>query len=258
MSTTTTLKSGSQSWGICHTYCVHAQAMATTNFVSHPGADKLWRKASQLHLTQAFPYRTITGTSAFYCTQAFLLAKARVLRPRYGRGLDAPFPRSRAASCPYPWPGRDRVLSGTSPHPRDAHDHAQCVAISWPCPHPRPHSVPVRVRVVNVRALLTTANDLCPFPVRDRVQATVSPCPHHDHDHAQCVAISRPCPHPRSHSVPVRVPVANVRALSATANDLCPFPVRDHVEPGKCPGFGRIVSVLCPFHCQPLSTYARL
>ena len=194
----------------------------------------------------------------FKSGQALLLGMARGLRPRHGRGLDAQCPRSSPASRPWPWPVRDRVQSAVSPCPRRDRDHVQSAAMSSPCPHPRPQSVPVRVRAANVRALPATANYPRPYPVRDRVQSAVSPRPRRARDCVQSVAISWPCPHPRPQSVPVRVWAANVRALSATANSPCPWPVRDRVESGKCPGRGRTVSALFPFPFQPLSAYVRL
>jgi hypothetical protein len=133
----------------------------------------------QLSESQLSSYRTITGTTSLFRTQALLLSWLRFLRPRSSRGLDAECPRQCPASWPWSCPVRDHVLSETSPHPRDDRFRAQPVTVSWPCPHPRPQTVRVRgcIEVASAGIHPKSANCPCPRPVRSRAKSMTISCP---------------------------------------------------------------------------------
>jgi hypothetical protein len=107
-------------------------AASDPTVTSRAGADRLLRTEPQVRLTNLFSYRTITGTSSLFHTQALLLRQRRSLRPRSGRGLDAECPRNSPANRPCPCQVRDRVQSETSPHPRRARGRVQSVTVSSP------------------------------------------------------------------------------------------------------------------------------
>ncbi len=192
-------------------------AASDPTVTSRAGADRLLRTEPQVRLTNLFSYRTITGTSSLFHTQALLLVATRILRPRSGRDLDAGCPRHSPASRPWPCPVRDRVQSAASPHPRHDRDRVQSVTVSRPCPPPRPQSVPVRdrVRAADVRRQSSSANYPCPRPVRRRGQSmsVFSPCSWTVRDRVEsakcprhgCIASARRTLHLHALSAHVRI-----------------------------------------------------
>jgi len=75
-------------------------AASDPTVTSRTGADRLLRTEPQVRLTNLFSYRTITGTSSLFRTQALLLSSLRFLGPRSSRGEGAVPPRHVIDSWP--------------------------------------------------------------------------------------------------------------------------------------------------------------
>jgi hypothetical protein len=110
-------------------------AASDPTVTSRAGADRLLRTEPQVRLTNLFSYRTITGTSSLFHTQALPLVATRILRPRMSRGVSAEWPRNIIGSRPRQQPVREPDLAKHRAHPHAFHVREQS-AIAF-CPRPQ-------------------------------------------------------------------------------------------------------------------------
>ena len=116
-------------------------AASDPTVASRAGADRLLRTEPQVRLMNLFSYRTITGTSSLFHTQALPLVATRILRPRMSRGVGAEQPRNIIGSRPRQQPIREPDLAKHRARPRAVHVLDQS-AIAF-CPRPQTRQVTV-------------------------------------------------------------------------------------------------------------------
>ena len=154
-------------------------AASDPTVTSRAGADRLLRTEPQVRLTNLFSYRTITGTSSLFHTQALLLSMLRFSWPRISRGRDAERLRNMDCSWPQTRPGHGHDPVQCRPRTQTVRVHKQSASAS--CPRQQSRSQTVRKHGLATDSIgpeqaKATVMD-CPQPVRSRELSTSANSP---------------------------------------------------------------------------------
>lgn len=219
-------------------------AASDPTVASRAGANRLLRTKPQVRLANLFSYRTITGTSSLFHTQALPLVETRILRPRMSRELDAQQPR--ASHGPQP---RTRLVHGCGlatgrAQLRNATGHGPATEMFSPRPQSRQQIVRVHDQATDRagHGQATVSSSDCPRPVRgagmsasaNRLQSRL----------VQELASARPLTVHRlsvSSTQPTQFPLKSLMLAGMTSFDLMSF----HKTFAQFPRGDRRISTLC-------------